>query len=152
MYFEKYFHLLTKLLLKCLIELKSNTNFVCFGNLDNSARLESTLFLSLITHLLSLNHLFFFMWLYFLFIKCLFSTWLLVVYDRAIRQFPKNPWTLVISGDVIHDRTRTAQWPLVPSIGQNLQPVMMTSPYMSEKFSGGTKNPKQTNKTNQFVE
>ena len=30
--------------------------------------------------------------------------WLLVVSNRAIRQFPKNPWTVVIPGRVIHHR------------------------------------------------
>ena len=40
----------------------------------------------------------------------MFSTWLLVVSDRAIRQFPKNPSTHDIPGLVIHDRVLQSKW------------------------------------------
>ena len=58
---------------------------------------------------------------------------------------------------VAHQRTLTAKWPWVPSIGQNLQPFTGNgdvSLYIySEKFSSGTINSKnkQTNKHKQLI-
>ena len=55
-----------------------------------------------------------------------------------------------VTVDVARLRTLTAQWQRVPSIGQNLQPFTRIGDIsMSEIFSSGTINPKQTNKQRQ---
>ena len=58
--FWEIFSLPYLVIVKWLIELKSKTNFAYFGNLDNSARLESTLFLTIICVFWFLFHVYIF--------------------------------------------------------------------------------------------
>ena len=65
-----------------------------------------------------------------------------VLGDDHYKQMPRTRLTV----GVTLLRTLTAQWPWVPSTGQNLKPF--TTGNSDVLFSSGTKNPKQTNTKN----
>ena len=108
----------------------SETNFDYFDNSKSSVRFRvEALFFYFLVYLQPIHGLIFFSSVdVFILIKCcIFFTWLLVVSDGPLLQFPKNPRTQAISVLVIHDRVprtfRFSQTQRQQSSRQDVHPI-----------------------------